>query len=360
MDQLEYSNEQQPSTSTSTSTSTTTTTTTRSTRSNTRNPIIYDLPPARSAPKERATDTATGIDKTAFQHYGAIGWNKKRQLKQERVAILQKAKQEKHQASGFVDEEGDNIREIILRLNKVGYYVLSGDKDKDHRTNIQSIKDEMMTSESTENIFESVDEKVVRGKKTLKMRTVFNDRKIQDLGRHPADLNNDCAIIDDCFKENFKKVFSLLRKIVNHSGYDTIWDLDQVSYSRIMSTESSTMQQIHLDFEGDWDKFDQLQAKHRLILLSLLHFTEGGFLTVYPCESETTKEYRIKQDKMMQQGELHAVTLERTCISRTFEFGDLPRIHYQNDIVSPLLLKLEPNQTVIFRGKHFFKFKLVL
>jgi hypothetical protein len=59
-----------------------------------------------------------------------------------------------------------------------------------------------------------------------------------------------------------------------------------------MSEPNSTMQQVHFDYEGDWDKFDDLQLKTGVTTLSLLHFPEGGYLVVYPCESSTARAYR--------------------------------------------------------------------
>ncbi len=64
-----------------------------------------------------------------------------------------------------------------------------------------------------------------------------------------------------------------------------------------MSNEYSTMQQVHFDYEGDWKKFDRLQLATGVTTLSLLHFPEGGYLVVYPCESSTAKAYRKRRLK---------------------------------------------------------------
>jgi hypothetical protein len=77
---------------------------------------------------------------------------------------------------------------------------------------------------------------------------------------------------------NFKTIIKLLVEVTKVSGKQTIWDLNSIDYSRILSTKHSTMQQVHFDFAGSpnqWKKFEELEAELHLTPLSMLHFPEG-------------------------------------------------------------------------------------
>ena len=121
-----------------------------------------------------------------------------------------------------------------------------------------------------------------------------------------------------------------------------------------MSNEYSTMQQVHFDYEGDWKKFDRLQLATGVTTLSLLHFPEGGYLVVYPCESSTAKAFRKRRLTMKKNGIFKGGNLNKNKRHTVFHFGKLGKISYRNDPVSPRILKLGKNQTVVFRAFYFF------
>jgi len=235
----------------------------------------------------------------------------------------------------------------VAHLNQFGYFVVK-DQNNFNKEAIEKIKEGMLSSGQAHSIFESVTERLARGQKKLATKNTFNDRLIQELGRHRVEDNGHCQVIDDVFQQNFKCIVALLKKISKASGRERVWDLGEVTYSRILSNERSTMQQIHLDFEGDWEQFDKIEQLYSLTPLSLFHFPEGGFLTVYPCESATKIPAKIPAPAGKNGCRREASWGRRRKGSR--HHPNPVQIFYRNKALRPLVLELEPNQTVVFRG----------
>ncbi len=97
------------------------------------------------------------------------------------------------------------------------------------------------------------------------------------------------STIPNSFKKNFSHIIKLVHKVVKASNKDKIWSIDELELSCIYSSENSSMQQLHFDYNGDWDKFDQVQEEFKVTPLSLLHFPEGGHRVVYEGESLSSK-----------------------------------------------------------------------
>ncbi len=222
----------------------------RSLRSTNKNPVAYELPPLRKLAPATVVESCEGT------------------------------------FTPTTVNEDQHIKKCVAHLNQFGYFVVKG-LNNINKEAIDKIKEGMLSSGQAHPIFESVTERLARGQKKLAKKNTFNDRLIQELGRHRVEDNGHCQVIDDVFQQNFKSIVALLKKISKASGRERGWDLGEVTYLPILSNERSTMQQIHLDFEGDWEQFDKIEQLYSLTPLSLLHFPEGGFLTVYPCESAT-------------------------------------------------------------------------
>ena len=271
---------------------------------------------------------------------------------------------------GEYDENGINTKAFITFINRYGFYIIDnmvGDSfSEKYQQEIDQLKIMVENSDKTDTIFETVTESFedvitksqsVKRKYKIKSNSIFNDRKILTLGDGIVNEAGNCSIIHNCFKDNFQHIIKILRSVTEQSQYEELWDLSKVHYSIIMSDENSTMQQLHFDYEGNWERFDDLEKNTGVTTLSLLHFPEGGCLVVYPCESSTAKAYRERRFKMKKNKKFKGGNLKRNKRHSAFDFGNLGRITYSNGSVKASILKLGKNQTVVFRGIYFFLLK---
>jgi hypothetical protein len=320
---------------------------TRSTKNKALN-TIHDLPPLRGEPSDSKRPRYVGPSLP------------KKELKEQRLNQLQRKAQE------TAEDDDELTLTFVRKINQLGYFVVDGEPpNPNHIRDIDYIKSNMRRDIP---IFENVLEKVIRKRyrnfKDVRAQSIFKDRLLDVIGQVKVDPVGQCDEIDDCFKANFQKVVQLLKSVVVLSSFEQIWDLSSVNYARILSTDESTMQQVHFDYEGDWAKFDEVERTYGFTPLSVLHCPEGGFLTIYPCDSQTGRQYRAEQAKMVENNNLHPNTLRCQAKESTMYFGG-KKIVYRNISVTPFILEIEPNQTVIFRGKicqfHYLtKFFLII
>ena len=207
------------------------------------------------------------------------------------------------QQIGEYDADGHNTKEAVTLLNREGYFVkdsvLTCSKEiEEMKRFAKQLENRMvrMPKKKKEYVFSQLVTTKSGHKKSIKSK----DRQILEFGVGTIggggddDDDGDSSVIPNCFKKDFNDIIKLLHKIADECG-NTIWDLNSVECSAILSHCNSSMQQLHFDFNpvGTWTDYDKVFNECRVSpSLSLLYFPYGGYLVVYPCDPSSAKDYR--------------------------------------------------------------------
>ena len=117
------------------------------------------------------------------------------------------------------------------------------------------------------------------------------------INNRSTNVNN----IDYCFKKNYIYIKKLLEKLSSYLSDEEgciFKNLEKPTVGRILSLTESEYQGWHYDFapktSNGWINYFEISKKTGISPLSLLHFPEGGSISLLQGNMESSKHYLTK------------------------------------------------------------------
>jgi hypothetical protein len=139
-------------------------------------------------------------------------------------------------------------------------------------------------------VFKSFERKIIKKK----------EQQITNYGSGKRLINNiSCSNtkeIDSCFKDNYIYIKNLLRRVSEKFSNNLIFkDLTKPVIGRILSLAESESQAWHTDFSPfhpfTWSDYFKISKNIGFFPLSILHFPQGGELSIIEGNSDLCKNY---------------------------------------------------------------------
>ena len=230
-------------------------------------------------------------------------------------------------------------------MNILYFYIfiiyLKGEK---FQNSIKEIKQFFSKNKTNKKLVETIFSSFKYNNKNVKVNNGSGKRLINN---RSAKFNN----IDYCFKQNFIYIKKLLENISSYLSDEKgciFNNLEKPTVGRILSLPESEYQGWHYDFapktSNGWTNYFEISKKTGISPLSLLHFPEGGSISLLQGNMEASKHYLTRKSGNIEKQTLHGRIKKysyfnvkgKKCFYRT-----LPSISK--------IVKLNPNETIIFR-----------
>ena len=214
--------------------------------------------------------------------------------------------------------------------------------DKGYQSNIDEIKKFITKNKNNKKIVETIFANFTYNKKYIRVNNGSGKRLISN---RTVSIKN----LDFGFKQNYLYIKEILEKISSLLSDEFIFkNLKKPTVGRILSLPESEFQGWHYDYaprsSNGWQKYFENSKQIGISPLSLLHFPEGGSISLLEGNMDASKRYLTRASKSVKKPTNH-----RRQNKYSFYYIRNKKIYYRTLPCKSKIVKLKPNESIIFR-----------